>query len=230
MEFERHDLLHLSEEGRKRIFTELAAKGFNEKTIGEMLLPKAGSAIPGIVRREEFSPRAGFIPVGFASWRSNENGRFRVASFTKENEIVSLVTPEEVAAKRFEPGTPALQAFAALRENWNFPLLLGVWGSAAMEIETGHMYTHQWSDLDVRLVPGKGTIHRETLEKCLAALLETEKSFGIRIDAELRLANNYGISLKELLSGSVTVLGKGYNDVILIQKTEVFAGLTAPAP
>lgn len=240
MEFERHQLLHLSKEGRERIFEELISKGFNEKGVGEMLLPERfpneegiKAAIPGIVRREEFSPREGFIPVGFASWRSSEAGRFRVASFAKEDEIRSLVTPEEVAAKLPQMGekalkTPALKAFFALQQGWNFPLFLGAWGSAAMEIETGHAYTHQWSDLDVRLLPGKEILHRETLEKCLATLLETEKLFGIRIDAELRLSSKYGISLKELLSGSVTVLGKGYDDVILIQKTEVFEGLATP--
>lgn len=237
--FERHDLLHLSKEGRERIFAELAAKGFAEQGVGEMLLPERfpndagiGSAIPGIVRREEFAPREGFIPIGFASWRSGENGRFRVASFARPEEIAAKVTPEDVAAKLPQKGeaackTPALQALAALQKGWNFPLSLGAWGSAAMEIETGHAYTHQWSDLDVRLLP-QGAIGKETLEQCLATILNAEESFGIRIDAELRLADKYGISLKELLSRSVTVLAKGYDDVILIQKPDVFEGLAAP--
>ncbi|CAK7008750.1 MAG: Phosphoribosyl-dephospho-CoA transferase [Desulfovibrio sp.] len=229
MEVERHDLLHLSLAGRERIFAELASKGFAEDAVGEMLLE---GAIPGIVRREEFSPREGFIPVGFSSWRTNENGRFRVASFAKEEEILAVVKPEEVAAKlpargRAAVKTQALKALAALQDMWDYPLALGVWGSAALELETGRAYTHRWSDLDVRLAP-QGGIGRETLERCLATLLEKEISFGIRIDAELRLANSYGISLKELLNESVTVLGKGCEDVILIQKTDVFEGLAAP--
>lgn len=244
MEFERHDLLHLVQRGRERIFAELVSKGFSEESIGEMLLPErfpgedgVADAIPGIVRREDCLPGQGGIPVGFASWRSNESGRFRVASFARADEVAAKVTPEDVAAKLPGKGkealkTPALKALAALREVWNFPLSLGVWGSTALEIETGRAYTHHWSDLDVRLVPGAspgsgGVIKKDTLEACLAALFAVEKSFGIRIDAELRLANRYGIALKELLSESVTVLGKGYDDVILIQKTDVFEGLAA---
>ena len=236
--YERHTLLHIDLPGRERIFTEIAEKGYDAKAVGEMLLPERfpneegiASAIPGIARREEFSPRDGFIPVGFASWRSSENGRLRIGSFAAPAEIVTAVTPEEVAAKMavrsesFVARTPALAALGSLRGQWgDRPLRLGVWGSAAMEIETGHAYTHRWSDLDVRLLPG-GPVVKDELDLCLGMILEAETIHGIRIDAELRVTGEYGISLKELLGNGVTVLGKGRTDVALLQKTEVFAGL-----
>ena len=237
-EFERHTLLHVSLAGRERIFADLADKGYDEEALGEMFLPERFPGgdevtvpIPGIARREEFAPRAGFIPVGFASWRSNECGRLRVGTFAAPGEVLAFVSPEEVAAKadymekERMNRTPALAALARLRAGWDgSPLSLGVWGSAAMEIETGRFYTHQWSDLDVRILPG-GNVTKDALRQCLDLLLAAEKKHGIRIDAELRVAGGYGVSLKELLSNSATALGKGLTDVVLLEKTEVFAGL-----
>lgn len=232
--FERHDLTHLSLAGRERIFLELIGLGHQERAVGEILLPERFpnergimAAVPGIVRREEFAPRPGFLPVGFAAWRSGESGRLRVASFALPEEIVAKTNPEEVAAKIPDaPGrTPALNALRYLRNSRRFPALrLGVWGSVAMEIETGHPYTHEWSDLDIRLLP-TGPADRETLARCLDAVLDAERAFGIRIDAELRLPGEYGISLKEFLNEGATVLGKGRADVVLLRKPDVFAGL-----
>lgn len=232
--FERHDLVHLSLAGRKRIFAELLGLGYREDAVGEMFLPESFpdargvlAAVPGIVRREEFAPRPGYLPLGFASWRSGENGRLRIASFALPEEIIAKSGPEDVVAKMADaPGrTPALETLGYLRSAWSCPALrLGVWASAALEIETGHPYTHDWSDLDVRLFPVR-SVDRETLESCLDAILKAESAFGIRIDAELRLPNEYGIALKEFLNGGATVLGKGRYDVALFQKPDVFAGL-----
>lgn len=231
--FDRHDLTHISLAGRERIFAELLGLGHRESIVGEMLLPERFAndrgikAVPGIVRREELAPRPGFLPVGFASWRSGENGRLRVASFALPEEVIAKVSPEDVASKMADaPGrTLALAALRDLRDSWRFAALrLGVWGSTALEIETGHPYTHQWSDLDVRILP-TAPIVRDELKQCLAIVRKVEKKHGVRIDAELLALGGYGISLKELLSGGATALGKGLKDVALVQKTDVFAGL-----
>ena len=61
-------MAHISLPGRERVFAELAERGFDENAVGEMLLPEKypnergiRKAIPGIVRREEFSPRQGWL-------------------------------------------------------------------------------------------------------------------------------------------------------------------------
>ncbi len=239
--YERHTLLHINAAGRERVFAELAGKGYGKDALGEMLLPErfpssggALRAVPGIARREDFSPRQGFVPLGFVSWRADESGRFRVASFVRPDEIIAASSPEEVAGKadgldaaRAER-TPCLAALAHLRREWPEPLRaafrLGVWGSAALEIETGLAYTHQWSDLDVRLLAVR-PVERGALAACLDVILAAEAAYGIRIDAELLALGEYGISLKELLREGVTVLGKGLSEVVLLQKSEVFARL-----
>ena len=94
----RHTLVIITREGRERIFEAIMALGYDEKICGELLLPEqypsrnlercpgcAGQPpIPGIVRREEMNPRAGYIPVGFVSWRSSEAGRLRFPGSGKE--------------------------------------------------------------------------------------------------------------------------------------------------
>jgi len=234
----RHTFVYLNLSGRKRIFEELVGKGFDEQHIGKVLLPERyndgegiTAAIPGVVRREESEPRKGQIPVGFASWLSSESGRLRIASFALPEEIIAAVTPEEVAAKAAVLDaaamgrSPAIMAFAHLSGAWNdLPMKLGLWGSAALEIETGYAYTHQWSDLDVLLLP-TGPVERGALQHCLNMVLAAEKKFNLRIDAELIAHGRYGMSLKEILSGSSTVLGKGLTDVVIIQKTDLFASL-----
>jgi malonate decarboxylase holo-[acyl-carrier-protein] synthase len=243
MSLERHDLLHLNFTGRKRMFAELVSLNHGHKqdwdAVKELLLPEEccreeadGEAVPGIVRREECLPRAGSVPVGFSSWRSGEQGRLRLAAFAEPEDIVSVVKPEAVAAKLYTLGTmaqrtSALAALAALQKEWSHHLTLGVWGSAALEIETGRAYTHQQSDLDLLFLP-QGNMTRDILGACLAELVKKEQLFGIRIDAELRLGNGYGISLKELLAEGAAVLGKGRNNAILIQKAELFEGIANP--
>ena len=236
--YERHTFVYLNLSGRKRIFEELAGKGFDEREIGEVLLPEQYNngggimaAIPGVARREESEPSEGRIPLGFASWRSSESGRLRFATFALPGEIIAAVTPGDVAAKAAALDSaatgrsPAIMAFTHLSGAWSdLPLKLGLWGSAALEIETGYAYTHQWSDLDLLLLP-VGPVDRSAFQRCLNMVLATEKKFDLRIDAELLVPGGYGVSLKELLSGSSTALGKGLTDVVLLQKTELFAGL-----
>lgn len=236
--YERHTLLHLSRAGRDRIAAELAELGHDARAVGEMLLPEAypnehgiTAPPPGIARREEFAPREGFVPVGFVSWRAAENGRLRTGSFAAPEEIEAVTSPEGAVDKlaawdaaRAER-TPALAALGRLRADLEaMPVRLGVWGSAALEIETGLPYTHAWSDLDARLLP-EAPLSREALEAILALVTAVEGDFGIRVDAEIRAAGEYGIALKELLGSGVAVLGKRATDAALLSRKDVLAGL-----
>lgn len=236
-EYERHTLLHLRFDARERVFAELVAQGHERRILGEMLLPELFPnafglhvPVPGIVRREENAPREDMIPVGFSSWERSANGRLRAASFVRPDEIATASTPEAVLAKldvRGQAALPsALAALAALRENWPTPpetARLGVWGSAALELETGYPYIDNRSDLDVRIAPCV-PLSGDSLRAWLDGIMEMEERFAVRIDAEVSLPSGYGVSLKELLRPGVTVLGKGLLGVTLLRKTEVFAG------
>jgi len=104
---------------------------------------------------------------------------------------------------------------------------MGVWGSAAMELHTGYLYTHDGSDLDFFLQP-KSKVSVRTLTRCLDAIVQSEQNFHVRVDVELSLPSGYGISLKELMDGKGTsVLGKGLHDVVLLRKSMVFDCLSA---
>lgn len=48
-----------------------------------------------------------------------------------------------------------------------------------------------------------------------------EAQSGVRLDAEIELTGGYGVKLKELLSPSKTVLGKGLYDVVLFEKSTI---------
>lgn len=236
-EYGRHTLLHLRLDARERMVAELEAQGRDRRLFGEMLLPERFSnafglrvPVPGIVRREENAPREDMIPVGFSSWERGANGRVRAASFVRPDEIEDVSTPEAVLAKLDARDQarrpPALAALAALRENWPTPpetVRLGVWGSAALELETGYPYVDSRSDQDMRITPCV-PLSGDTLRAWLDGIMETEERFTVRIDAEVSLPSGYGVSLKELLRPGVTVLGKGLLDVALLRKTEVFAG------
>ncbi|MDR3073786.1 MAG: malonate decarboxylase holo-[acyl-carrier-protein] synthase [Deltaproteobacteria bacterium] len=239
-------MAHINLKSRERIFRETSGISDAEKRIlGEMLLPERFpnakgimSAIPGIVRREEETPKAGYIPLGFVSWRRIKGRRLRLGAFASPGEILRTASPEETAAKvdglnaEAQDRTPALTVLRKLRSRWGIrPFSLGVWGSAAMELETGHAYTHRHSDLDVRLLPTKPALY-EDLAAGLQIILDSAAEFNLNIDAELRTAQGYGVSLKELLGNGTTVLGKRQTDVTLMQKHDVFAGLKniPPAP
>ena len=244
MHYPRHTLLDISEQGRRRIFAELMAHGYGEQACGELLLPLEYPAldmpgypecaqqppIPGIARREEMAPRQGLIPVGFVSWRSGTNGRLRIASFAHPEEIDTVRTPQSAAQaaalnRAALVRTPALRALAQLLDGCGpLPVVMGLWGTAALEVQTGCHYTHQGSDLDVLFTPAR-PLSRADLQRCLDAVLAVEQHCATRVDAELTLPSGYGISLKELLNTGKTVLGKGLLDVALIRKEDVFAAL-----
>lgn len=226
----RHTLVFPTEAGRRRILEEWPRSlGWPQKreVVESVLFAPQGRPMPGIARREEMAPREGMLPVGFCSPRSGPEGRARIAAFVRPDEIAALASPFDILQKeKFSATTPALKALEEMaRAAAERELALGVWGSAALELATGLAFTHAMSDLDILLRPAPPALLRDFL----AALSEAEKRHGIRIDAELALANGFGVSLKELLDApaSRTVLGKSMQAVDLLDKADVLAGLEA---
>lgn len=226
----RHTLVFPTEEGRRRILEEWPGSlGWPQKReiVESVLFASQGRPMPGIARREEMAPREGMLPVGFCSPRSGPEGRSRIAAFVRTDEIEALLSPFDILQKeKFSATTPALKALEEMaRAAAEKGVALGVWGSAALELTTGMAFTHAMSDLDILLRPAAPA----ALKDFLAALSEAEKRHGIRIDAELALANGFGVSLKELFEtpASKTVLGKSMQSVELLDKAEIIAALEA---
>ena len=238
--YDRHTLLDINFDGRTKLFTEVVAKGFDRASCGALLLPeefptaipganKTGVgpdlAVPGIVRREDYAPRPGEIAVGFTSWTSGPMGRLRLPGFVSPQYVARSRDPITVLNEASEQPerfvrTPALCALAALCASGLRDADLGVWGSAGLELATGYAYTHERSDLDFLIRP-QGRLTSPLLTAWLDTVLRAERHFQIRIDAEIHLANGYGVSLKECLQGTASVLGKGIHDVKLISIGDV---------
>ena len=101
MNLKRHTLIDVSDKGRESILAELAGNGTNSTILREkyerILLPKqAGVRVPGIVRREEVSPRSGCVPIGFCEPISRGEGRLRIAAFARIEDVVRVVSPYEL--------------------------------------------------------------------------------------------------------------------------------------
>ena len=95
MNFKRHTLIDVSDAGRECILAELAGSGaislILRERFGRILLPElAGVRVPGIVRREEGSPRAGYVPVGFCEPISPGESRLRIAAFARLADVTDL--------------------------------------------------------------------------------------------------------------------------------------------
>ena len=228
MNFKRHTLIDVSDAGRECILAELAGSGTNSATLrekfGRILLPElAGVRIPGIVRREEVSPRSGCIPVGFCEPISRgDEGRLRIAAFAGMEDVVRVTSPYDLVLQPISLRTASMSALAAAKPRAEaLGLVFGVWGSAAMELYTGLPCTHDGSDLDLLVAAAS----RKRLLGFMAEIKFMEEHFALRIDVELELPNGYGVHLKELLGQGRTVIGKSITGVALFSREQMLAEL-----
>lgn len=224
MNWKRHTLLDISDEGRRGVISELAGNDrVLMETLEDILLPeRAGARVPGIVRREESHPRSGFIAVGFCGAVTGKEGRMRIPAFVKPEHVVQVTTPYELLSMPIPHRTPGTSALVDTRAQAGaLGLSLGVWGSVALEIYTGLPYTHKDSDLDL-LVTAASEV---ALRRFFFEIKILEERFCLRIDAEVDLQNGYGVHLKELLGDSHTVIGKSLTGVELFSREQVLSEL-----
>ncbi len=224
MNWKRHTLVDISDEGREGILSELSGNDpVLRGKIAPVLMPEvAGARIPGITRREESAPRPGCVAIGFSSVLTNKGERLRLASFVNPDNVVRVTSPYELPEMPIPLRTRCTQALAAaLHEAKILNLSIGVWGSAALELYTGLPYTHDESDLDLLV----GTAPLETLSRFLDAIKGMEDRYSLRIDVELDLPNGFGVHLKELLGQTRTVIGKGLHEVKMFQREQLLASL-----
>jgi phosphoribosyl-dephospho-CoA transferase len=179
--------------------------------------------VPGVVRREEGELRPGYIPIGFSSPMPGTQGRLRIAAFVRKKDVVRVTSPYDLLSLTKTPPRNACNTALALAKSQAraLGLVLGVWGSAALEIYTGLPCTHQNSDLDllVKAAP------REPLSRFLLKVASIEEHLDLRIDVEIDLPDGYGVNLKELFGQARTVLGKSLNDVAMLSREQTLAEL-----
>ena len=219
---DRHDMLLISQVGRTRIFErfELRHAPHEQRILRAILLPPPGDCgAPGIVRRCD-EQREG-IPVGFVHSDSADGRRFRLAAHVFTHEVECAVSPYELMRSGFCPVHPESASGRALLEIMEvcagFDDMVGLIGSAAMELLTGIPYLTSASDLDF-LVRGRNL--EEVSARCKELHLIGLKH-GVAIDVEISLANGYGVKAAELFSKSKNVLGKSLRDVRLLERREI---------
>ena len=237
-EFRRHDLVDISEEGRREsAWQAWDAKGLlkvdswpspsvrsHSKRVLEHGLQ--GVYLPGIVRRvtdrdidsarELYGEISGddYIAIGFVIPFTPESRRIRVPCVLHHKCVTRRITPEQVAEMRFSPRTPALAALSVMKESVKDRIKLGVWGSVALEIYTGLPYTDGGSDLDV-ILEGVSVEDVADMAKLADRL---EECFSVRVDIEVQLKEGWGVNARELLSGRDTILVKGIREVKLARR------------
>ncbi len=223
MDLKRHTLVDVSDEGREFILAELAGSGNDSDVLrdkfGRILLPhKAGVRVPGIVRREEESPRSGSLPLGFCEPVLRGESRLRIAAFARMEDVVRVVTPYELISTDIPTRTASMAALAdaVLLAN-ELDIVPGVWGSAAMELYTGLPCTHAGSDLDLLVAAAP----HERLFLFMKEIKLMERRFALRIDVELDHPNGYGVQLKEFFGQGRTVLGKSIKGVELFPREQL---------
>ncbi len=234
MNLKRHTLIDVSDKGRASILADLTGSGIDGAALREkyarVLLPeRAGARIPGIVRREEESPRPGCVPVGFCEPIPCGESRLRIAAFARMEDVVRVISPYELVSLPISQRTASIAALSvAKRHADGLGLVLGVWGSAAMELYTGLPCTHEDSDLDLLVAAAS----LKQLSHFMDEIKHLEKHFALRVDVEVELRNGYGVHLKELLGHGYAAIGKSVHGVALFPREQLLAELshdTSPA-
>lgn len=172
--------------------------------------------IPVIARRT--CDARGFVPIGVSFPVRKDGVRWKMGSCVSGNEVAKVITSEEAALRCADAD---LVSSAMLKEL--LPMAkqagigLGVFGSTAMAAVTGLPYLHDASDLDLVLTPEPGA----RLGALGEALSLFEIKYRIHVDAEVALGEGYYGKLKELLSGSQTILAKGGEKPVLLSSRAI---------
>jgi phosphoribosyl-dephospho-CoA transferase len=229
MNWKRHTFVDVSDAGREAILAELVGSGTDSaalrEKLGRVLLPeRAGARVPGVIRREDGPSRLGCVPVGFSQPVPGpvpgRERRLRIAAFARLEDVVRVTSPYEIMSLPLPRRTASIEALVAVKARaQSVGLVLGVWGSVAMELYTGLPCTYDGSDLDL-IVAG---VSQERLSCFMVEVKAMEEHFALRIDVEVDLPNGYGVQLKELLGQGRKVLGKSITGVALLDRAQILA-------
>ena len=214
----RHTLLKLTNTGTGLVWANREALYPGEVAWADMWPRFYG--LPVITRRQVLPGEA--IPVGLSLPIRQDGGRYRLASCVPASEVESAVSPTQAAELCAGQTLPVSGLVAELLcDAPSLGVSVGIFGSAALEAVTGLPYRHAGSDLDVLLIP------RDVPDMpALAGLLQRlEENYQLSIDAELALGEIQYVKLKELCTGSRTVLVKGGQTPVLCSSRSVLESL-----
>ena len=219
MNFCRHDLLFLTEQGRKTAWENRFIPNTEDREPWEQF-----SNIPAIFRTQRTKTPADWVDVGF-SYPLRRNGtRYRIAASVPRMEVIRRITPWEISAPVQSGGMPALILAWTLQETAaSMGIRIGFFGSAALQIVTGEAYLHPDSDLDLLL----DRAPPQQLQAYLKLTQIAERRMRGRTDIELHIGNGQFIKLKELFQEQKTILVKSSQGPTLVSRRRILESLDA---
>jgi len=221
--FRRHDILQISDTGRKHAF--MMAAWYNPFIEDTLLRHVIFTDIPAIVRAQE-NPRDGFLEVGFSSHLLRDGVRVRVKSEIPLNDITHVITPFDLIGRaddcRHECIRKSLEDITRLAASHG--LDTGVYGSCAMELLTGMPYIQPTSDIDI-IIKRRGT--HVDFAGFYDAAMQVSQRHGTCFDIEVLCRNGSGVKLPELFSKGKTVMCKGLHGAELQTKYPLLMSFTA---
>ena len=228
MQFQRHDLVEFKPAYLSHI-VKCAVDGLLPCCRTTEVEQKVGSflrnSLPGIVCRPVTDVAADQLQLGL-SFPFRERGvRVRSSIVADRKEIARVTCPYKVVAR---PGLSSstlqntldrIVVLANIRG-----LKIGLIGSAALEIFTGHAYTRASSDLDLIV---EATPH-DTLLHFYMALSKISEEHERAVDVEVILPDGNGVKLGELVGQSRKVLAKSLTEVCLLNRDSILRTLVEP--
>lgn len=219
----RHDLVDIAPAVRAVLTADVPNEALWPAEQVECLVRRGynGVFVPGIVTRQPQGVDG--LTVGFSAPYREDSMRLRATAIISPSDVVAVRHPFEIAHEAAQRDLSSSPVYATLQEAmdaaWYENLECGVFGSCSLALVTGLPYFHGSSDLDlvVRLAS------KEQLEGFWRAVNTIATRNNIAVDVEVELPGGWGIKLAELFDSGGSVLAKGFSDVCLFQKDEVFA-------
>lgn len=200
----RHDLIYLRKNGyRFAIQNAYSPLSTDIEMVAEAI--QGEKSVPGIVCTQ-WKPHKGILDVGYVTNYYKAGNRIRFATKIHTADIRAVVTPKEVFfmeetwPKRFKK---CLEKLRVITEACNCSL--GIFGSVAMEIVTGRVYTRKTSDVDLVLYVNK----ESDIETFYRNTVYLQKRYDVKFDIEIEIPKCGNAKLAELILDSTTVLCKG---------------------
>lgn len=212
--YKRHDLLCLHPSGQQALAAQCP---WDLGGHGQCM-----EHIPAIYKAQTGTCPNGMIEVGISLPFRPKGNRLRFLAQILPQEVQRVISPQQAAASG--PSLPwEFGRLAGELLDWaaSKRAELGLFGSAALQAVTGLEYLHPDSDLDVII----RTADPDTLKRFYDLLCRAQQDYGRNVDAEVQLAHNRSVKLKELMAGSHSLLVKGGSVPVLARTQDIWAAI-----
>jgi phosphoribosyl-dephospho-CoA transferase len=178
----------------------------------------AAKAVPGIVCAPKGPLPNDYVQLGVSFPFRHDGVRVRASFALPPKRIGKAHSPYDVAGRLRPAQFEAASALLALRTLCDdYGIVVGLFGSAALQVLTGLDYLEPSSDVDAVVRPRNCA----TLRCLHAGLKDLREVHRRKFDVEVTLPNGFGIKLDELMSSSATILGRGIDGVHLLDRAAV---------